>query len=95
MPAHRRHELDISRCPMAVGAAPCSEDLLNSLQGDLVRSAEHLLANIDSGAEAVVDARSPGRFDGSAPEPRTGIPSGHIPGSKNVPFSAVLSKDGK
>jgi len=80
-------------CPDA-GAAPCSEDLLNSLQGDLVRSAEQLLANIDSGAEAVVDARSPGRFDGSAPAPRP-IPSGHIPGSKNVPFSAVLSKDGK
>lgn len=65
------------------------------LQADAVRSAEQLAANIDSQNEAVVDARSPGRFDGSAPEPRPGIPSGHIPGSRNVPFSSVLTKDGR
>jgi thiosulfate/3-mercaptopyruvate sulfurtransferase len=66
-----------------------------ALQKGLVRSAEQLVDNIDSQQEAVVDARSPGRFKGTAPEPRPGIPSGHIPGSRNVPFSEVLSTDGR
>ncbi|RLM79077.1 thiosulfate/3-mercaptopyruvate sulfurtransferase 1, mitochondrial-like [Panicum miliaceum] len=37
-----------------------------------------------------VDARSKGRFDGVAPEPREGVRSGHIPGSKCVPFPEVM-----
>lgn len=31
------------------------------------------------------------RFDGTAPEPRKGVRSGHIPGSKCVPFPDVSS----
>jgi len=30
-----------------------------------------------------------GRFDGAVPEPRKGIRSGHVPGSKCIPFSQV------
>uniref|UniRef100_A0A383V303 Sulfurtransferase n=1 Tax=Tetradesmus obliquus TaxID=3088 RepID=A0A383V303_TETOB len=37
----------------------------------------------------VVDARSAGRFAGLEPEPRPGLPSGHMPGSKNLPFTQV------
>ena len=29
------------------------------------------------------------RFDGTVPEPRKGIRSGHVPGSKCVPFAQV------
>ena len=36
--------------------------------------------------DIIVDARSKERFNGSAPEPRAGIVSGHMPTSKNVPF---------
>ena len=60
-----------------------------------MRSAEQVAANINTQVEAVVDARSPGRFEGTAPEPRPGLPSGHIPGSRNVPFSEVLTTDGR
>ncbi|KAK3065968.1 hypothetical protein LTS18_002182 [Coniosporium uncinatum] len=44
------------------------------------------------GAEEVqiLDARSEGRWKGSEPEPRKGLPSGHIPNSINVPIGAVL-----
>ncbi|KAM0893115.1 hypothetical protein ACQ4PT_025316 [Festuca glaucescens] len=42
--------------------------------------------NIAAQAHQVVDARSKGRFDGIAPEPREGVRSGHIPGTKCVPF---------
>ena len=38
----------------------------------------------------VLDARSAGRFDGTAPEPRPGLPSGHMPGSRSLPFTALL-----
>jgi thiosulfate/3-mercaptopyruvate sulfurtransferase len=42
----------------------------------------------------VADARGPGRFTGSEPEPRPGIRSGHMPGAKNVPAS-MLSENGE
>ncbi|KAL8904133.1 MAG: hypothetical protein Q9171_007155 [Xanthocarpia ochracea] len=38
----------------------------------------------------VLDARSKGRWTGSEPEPRPGLPSGHMPGSINVPVSELL-----
>jgi len=39
----------------------------------------------------VLDARSSGRWEGSEPEPRPGLSSGHMPGSINIPFSDVIS----
>lgn len=51
-------------------------------------------ANIDKQEALVLDARSSGRFNGKEPEPREGLPSGHIPGSTNVPFTDVL-QDGR
>ncbi len=49
---------------------------------------------VASGESQVADARGPGRFAGTEPEPREGIRSGHMPGARNVPASA-LSKDGE
>ncbi len=45
-------------------------------------------------AVQVVDARPADRFRGEAPEPRPGLPSGHMPGALNVP-SSTLIEDGK
>ena len=42
----------------------------------------------------VLDARAAGRFAGTAPEPRPGLPSGHMPGSRNLPFTDLLAADG-
>ncbi|KAI4130397.1 MAG: hypothetical protein LQ338_001735 [Usnochroma carphineum] len=44
------------------------------------------------GAEGiqVLDARSKGRWAGTDPEPRPGLPSGHMPGSISVPVSELL-----
>lgn len=64
-------------------------------QEEWVRNTEQMKANICSHDAVVVDARSPGRFEGTAPEPRDGIPSGHIPGSRSVPFAEVLTTDGR
>jgi thiosulfate/3-mercaptopyruvate sulfurtransferase len=38
----------------------------------------------------LLDARSAGRFDGTQPEPRVGLRSGHIPTSINLPFQLCL-----
>ena len=56
---------------------------------DLVRSKAVVLANVSSRWEQVVDARSAGRFDGTAEETWPGRRSGHIPGSRNLPFDRV------
>jgi thiosulfate/3-mercaptopyruvate sulfurtransferase len=55
---------------------------MNSL---LIRDFDQMQANLGSHREQVLDARSAGRFAGSDPEPRQGLRSGHIPGSRNLP----------
>ena len=42
----------------------------------------------------VLDARPAGRFHGTAPEPRPGLPSGHMPGSRSLPSTSLLAPDG-
>lgn len=37
----------------------------------------------------ILDARSAARFNGTAPEPRPGLSSGHMPGATNVPFTEL------
>jgi thiosulfate/3-mercaptopyruvate sulfurtransferase len=56
----------------------------------LVRALDQMRVNLSRRREQVVDARSAGRFKGIEPEPRPGLRAGHIPGSRNVPFSAIL-----
>ena len=46
------------------------------------------------GDHCIIDARTPGRFKGEAEEPREGMRSGHIPGSKNVFYQDLLNYDG-
>jgi thiosulfate/3-mercaptopyruvate sulfurtransferase len=77
---------------MPGAAAP--GDFVSRFHPDLVRSLKQMKANLHSGAELVLDARAAGRFDGSVPEPRPGMRSGHIPGAKSLPFTDLL-QDGK
>jgi thiosulfate/3-mercaptopyruvate sulfurtransferase len=42
----------------------------------------------------LLDARGKARFEGSEADPRPGVASGHIPGARNLPFSAVYNADG-
>ena len=59
-----------------------------------VRTLEQMKANIDSGAEQVLDARSGPRFTGEEPDPRAATHAGHIPGSKNLPYKQLFNADG-
>jgi len=45
-------------------------------------------------AAEIIDARVAPRFRGEVPEPRPGLRSGHIPGSKNLPYTSLLNPDG-
>jgi thiosulfate/3-mercaptopyruvate sulfurtransferase len=42
----------------------------------------------------ILDARSAARFNGTAPEPRPGLSSGHMPGTTSVPFTELV-EDGR
>jgi thiosulfate/3-mercaptopyruvate sulfurtransferase len=56
----------------------------------VLRRKNDILENLKTQAEQVIDARSAGRFRGTDPEPRAGLRSGHIPGSRNVPYASLL-----
>ena len=60
----------------------------------LVRDVTQVAASAKLGDAQIVDARSRERFRGEAPEPRPGLRSGHIPGSKNLPYGELLNPDG-
>lgn len=53
-----------------------------------IRYKAEMLANLDSGAEHVLDARDAARFAGEVEE------SGHIPNSCNLPFPKLFNADG-
>jgi thiosulfate/3-mercaptopyruvate sulfurtransferase len=44
--------------------------------------------------QQILDARSAARFNGTAPEPRPGLSSGHMPGTTSVPFTELV-EDGR
>lgn len=48
---------------------------------------------VGAGGHEIVDARGPGRFAGEEAEPRAGLASGHIPGSKNLPQGRLFNAD--
>ncbi len=60
-----------------------------------VVSKQAMRTNIDAPAFQVLDARGQGRFEGTEPEPRPGLRSGHIPGSRNLPFLQLIDSDTK
>ncbi|MGP6086778.1 3-mercaptopyruvate sulfurtransferase [Antarctobacter jejuensis] len=63
-------------------------------QAHLVRDVTQVSAAAKLKHTEVIDARSPGRFRGEAPEPREGLRAGHIPGSKNVYYGDLLTEAG-
>jgi len=50
-------------------------------------------ANLQSQEALLLDARSAERFRGEVSEPRPGLASGHIPGSRNLPYGKLLDEN--
>lgn len=77
--------------PVEEGAVKAGERHFTARVNSLmVRDRDQVLANVKSGREQLLDARASGRFEGTAPEPREGLRSGHVPGSLNLPFTELL-----
>jgi thiosulfate/3-mercaptopyruvate sulfurtransferase len=62
---------------------------------DLVLGLDEIRASVAGKRAAILDARGPPRFRGTAPEPRPGVKSGHMPGAINVPYSSLLTEEGR
>lgn len=64
------------------------------VQNHLVRDVTQVSSAAKLGDHEIIDARAAARFRGEVPEPREGLRSGHIPGSKNTPYTDLLQADG-
>jgi thiosulfate/3-mercaptopyruvate sulfurtransferase len=62
-------------------------------QNQMIKDVTQVAAAAKLGDYEILDARSAPRFRGEAPEPRAGLRAGHIPGSKNVPYTDLLNAD--
>lgn len=51
---------------------------------------DEVLDQIGQPQRQIIDARPPGRFRGDDPEPRPGLRSGHIPGSRSLFFKQLI-----
>jgi len=60
----------------------------------LVRDFDQVMAAVKTRDEQIVDARSAARFAGSEAEPRPGVRPGHMPGSRNLPYTELIAADG-
>ncbi|MEZ4802042.1 MAG: sulfurtransferase [Gelidibacter sp.] len=61
-----------------------------NFQPELVIRYDTVKENVINPKFLMVDARASGRFNGTAPEPRAHLKSGHIPHSVNIPYQDVL-----
>lgn len=85
--------VDTSPPPAKVTAAS-GGTFIPQMDKDLVRNMQDMLRQIEGRKGVIIDARSKGRFDGTSPEPRPGLLSGHMPSAFNLP-SSVLVESGR
>lgn len=75
-------EMPVPSVPFEVGFRP-----------KMMRILPQVRDNLDTGRELVLDARSSGRFSGAEAEPRAGLKSGHIPGSRNLHYALLMDPE--
>ncbi|HVV43040.1 MAG TPA: 3-mercaptopyruvate sulfurtransferase [Nitrobacter sp.] len=71
-------------------ASPKPGKFTASFDPAYVRGKGQLVDNLSAHREQVIDARAANRFEGSVAEPRAGLRSGHIPGSRNLPYNDLF-----
>ncbi|MDQ2102601.1 3-mercaptopyruvate sulfurtransferase [Azospirillum isscasi] len=82
--------------PLESGPAnPAPAAFAAALRPGLLRRADEVLANIESRADQVVDARGANRYEGAVAEPWPGRRSGRIPGSLNLPYTDLIDAESK
>lgn len=80
--------------PLATGeAVPAAASFRPRFEPGRVWALADVVRNLQTGSACLLDARPPGRFAGTEPEPRPGLPSGHVPGARNIPFDRVTDPE--
>ena len=74
----------------SLAVAGAEGDFKAVFRPQLVADYRAVLAALADEQCCVLDARSPGRFQGVDPEPRPGLRRGHMPGAHNLPFVRLL-----
>ncbi|GAA3860385.1 3-mercaptopyruvate sulfurtransferase [Celeribacter arenosi] len=76
--------------------APLIRDrhMVTQTRDELLRDVTQVARSAKLGDHVIIDARPAARFRGDAPEPRPGLRAGHIPGSRNVPYTDLIAPDG-
>jgi thiosulfate/3-mercaptopyruvate sulfurtransferase len=77
--------------PVESGEPAPRDARFNAPERDDVIAKQQILGGIDL---PILDARGPARFEGTEADPRPGVAAGHIPGARNLPFSAFYKEDG-
>lgn len=72
-------------------AAVARTRYVTALRANLMRGLGDLKDNLRSRRELVLDARSAARFAARAPEPRPGLRGGRVPGSRNLPYTELIT----
>lgn len=62
------------------------------LDNDIVANKQAVIENLTTKKYTVLDARPKERFLGNAPEPRPGLPSGHMPESISLSSSSLITQ---
>lgn len=76
--------------PIAAGNEHPRPARFTSIPSDRVRTRDQVRAT----TEQLLDARSTARFTGAEGDPRPGVAPGHIPGSRNLPYTQLFRADG-
>lgn len=69
-------------------------DFIANYDKKFFKNYTEVLDSLNNKTTTILDARSEDRFKGLVEEPREGLRVGHIPKSKNLPYSSLLA-DGK
>jgi thiosulfate/3-mercaptopyruvate sulfurtransferase len=85
----------------AGGEVLCGEPVVSPVRADFKAAFRskasvnlgEVLNIVNYGSAQIFDARSKGRFEGTAPEPRAGLEGGHMPGALSLPFNLLLKDD--
>jgi thiosulfate/3-mercaptopyruvate sulfurtransferase len=72
---------------------PEPKSLSASFNAALVRSLSEMNANLVNGAEQVIDARGPAKFDGTQEDVFPFKKLGHIPNAKNIPWADLIDPE--
>lgn len=81
--------LDTS-APSSKPSLPTGKPFTARVNPNMLLTMQDMLSQIQQRNGIIIDSRSKGRFDGTAPEPRPGLSSGHMPTAFSVPGSAVM-----